>query len=340
MLRPLLACLACLALAGCQGAYFAAVNAGAQPLREAAYGEHPQQRLDVYAPTDIAGAPVVVFVHGGRWQTGSRGQYAFVGKALAKRGIVAVVTDFRHGPDVAFPVFVEDVAGALRWTRDHAKALGGDPAQLFVAGHSSGAHIAALLATDARYLAAVQMKPRDLTGVIGIAGPYDFAPIDDADLRRIFGATPAQWVVSQPINFVDGDEPPFLLLHGSHDKTVSPRNSERLALRLRAVGVAVDYRTYPDLGHVRILSALRWPSLAPTLEDTRAFVTQRDKAAARGRRMRELDAEVESNIDHARDQREVPAVQVRVVEPASAGVRPMPSSDSNQAPPRYGSSTR
>jgi acetyl esterase/lipase len=183
-----------------------------------------------------------------------------------------MVVDYRHGPAVPFPAFVEDVAAAVRWTRDHARDYGGDPAKIFLAGHSAGAHIAALVAADARYLRAVGLAPRELAGVIGIAGPYDFAPITDPDLRRIFGDTPAQWAASQPIEFVDGDEPPFLLLHGDDDKTVWPRNSERLAAKLRAAGVAVDYRTYPGLGHVRILSAFRFPSLAPTLDDTAAFV--------------------------------------------------------------------
>ena len=272
MLRSLFLCLATLALAGCQGAYFAAINAGARPLRDAAFGAHPSQRLDVYAPDDAAGAPIVVFVYGGRWQAGSRAQYAFVGEALARRGIVGVVVDYRHGADGRFPAFVEDVAGALRWTREHAREFGGDPSKLYLAGHSAGAHIAALVGTDAQYLRAVGMAPRDLAGVIGIAGPYDFAPITDPALRRIFGDTPQEWARSQPINFVDGDEPPFLLLHGEDDKTVWTRNSERLAARLRDAGVAVDYRTYPGLGHVRILSAFRFPSLAPTLDDTAAFV--------------------------------------------------------------------
>ena len=164
----------------------------------------------------------------------------------------------------------------MRWARDHAKEFGGDPDRLYLAGHSAGAHIAALVATDARYLKIHGMAPRELAGVIGIAGPYDFAPITDADLQPIFGRTPEEWVDSQPINFVDGDEPPFLLLHGDDDKTVWPRNSERLAAKLRAAGVAVDYRIYPGLGHVRILSAFRFPSLGPTLEDTRSYVFQSD----------------------------------------------------------------
>jgi acetyl esterase/lipase len=272
MARSFLMCLAAMLLAGCQSVYFAAINAGARPQRDVAYGELPAQRLDVYAPDGASGAPVVVFVYGGRWQRGTRAQYAFVGEALSRRGIVTMVIDYRHGEDGGFPAFVADVASAVRWARDHATEFGGDPARLHLAGHSAGAHIAALVATDARYLKVHGMAPRDLAGVIGMAGPYDFAPITDADLQRIFGRTPEEWAASQPIGFVDGDEPPFLLLHGDNDKSVWPRNSERLAAKLRAAGVAVDYRVYPGVGHVRILSALRFPSLAPTLNDTASYV--------------------------------------------------------------------
>lgn len=270
MLKPLWIALATLALSGCQTAYFAAINAGTRPALDAAYGD-AGQRLDVYRARGAGDAPVVVFVYGGRWQHGTRAQYGFVGKALAARGVATVVVQYRDWPEAGFPVFVQDVAQAVRWTRDHAREFGADPRRLFVAGHSSGAHIAALLGTDANYLSAVGMKPRDLAGVIGLAGPYDFLPITDPVMREIFGARPE---TSQPVNFVDGDEPPFLLLHGADDKTVWLQNSERLAAKLRAAGVRAELRTYPGIGHVRILSAYRFPSLAPTLQDTVDFVTR------------------------------------------------------------------
>lgn len=259
-------------LPGCQRAFFAAVNAGATPpAMSVAYGTESMQTLDVYRPEGARDAPVVLFLYGGRWQGGRRQDYAFVGEALAARGVLTLVADYRRYPDVRFPVFVEDAALALRWARDHAREHGGDPARMFLAGHSSGAHLAALLGTDARYLAAVGMTPRNLRGVIGIAGPYDFLPLTDRDLQAIFGPE-SRWADSQPVNFVDGDEPPFLLLHGSDDQLVWTRNSERLEARLRAAGGAVEYVVYPGLGHVRILGAFRHPRLAPTLEDTLRFV--------------------------------------------------------------------
>ena len=214
-----------------------------------------------------------MFFYGGRWQDGNRRQYAFVGKALAANGIVAVLPDYREYPAVRFPAFVEDAARAVAWARQHAQALGGDPSRLYVAGHSAGGHIAALLGTDARYLRAQGFAPRDLAGVIAIAGPHDFLPITEADIAGIFGP-PERYPDSQPVNFVDGDEPPFLLLHGSDDDLVRPRNSVSLAERLQAAHEPCELKLYPGIGHIRILAAmdLSYDRLAPTLDDVKAFV--------------------------------------------------------------------
>jgi acetyl esterase/lipase len=266
------------ALSGCESGFFAVLNAGGTPPgvaveRDQRYAAELDERLDVYRPAATVGAPVVVFLYGGRWQDGSRNDYAFVGRALASRGFVTVVPDYREYPEVRFPAFVEDAAQVVAWTRTHVTRLGGDARRLYLAGHSAGAHIAALLGTDARYLAAVGMEPRDLAGVVAIAGPHDFLPITDADLAEIFGP-PERYADSQPVSFVDGDEPPFLLLHGKDDDAVRVRNSENLAARLRSVNVACDLKLYPGVGHVRILAAIDpdYARLAPTLGDVVRFV--------------------------------------------------------------------
>lgn len=262
-------------LPGCQRALFATVNAGAQtPEKNVAYGPESMQTLDVYRPEGTRDAPVVLFLYGGRWQGGRRQDYAFVGEALAARGVLTLVADYRRYPEVRFPIFVEDAARALRWARDHAREHGGDPARLFLAGHSSGAHLAALLATDARYLAAVGMAPRDLRGVIGIAGPYDFLPLTSASLREVFGEDPAGQQRSQPIRFVDGDEPPMLLLHGAADTTVGQHNTENLEQALKGAGVRVQTRIYPEVKHVGMLLALsgRFGKDAPVMADSMAFI--------------------------------------------------------------------
>ena len=300
-LLTLTAALALAALGGCSaaGVLNATVSHKAFQADDGlAYGNAPRQKLDVYTPatahapqTGSHGRPIVVFFYGGSWQSGSRDSYLFVGAALASRGFVAVLPDYRTWPETAFPGFVDDAATAVRWARDHAAEFGGDPSRIFLMGHSAGAHIVMLLATDGRYLAAQQMSKRDLSGVIGLAGPYDFLPLKDATLEEIF--PPALRAASQPINFVEGDEPPMFLAAGKRDTTVDPGNTDRLAAKLRAAGDTVEVKHYPRIGHALLVGAFARPlrGFAPVLDDTSAFIdAQVNREAQRGGNARSLPA--------------------------------------------------
>jgi acetyl esterase/lipase len=143
-------------------------------------------------------------------------------------------------------------------------------------GHSAGAHIGALLATDDRWLQGVGMKPNQLRGFIGLAGPYDFLPLKDPDFVDMFGPTHAAQLNSQPVHFVNGDEPPMLLMQGTTDKVVWPRNAQSLAAALHREGEPVDLKMYPDIGHSAILLAMSRPfrGKAPVLDDTLAFIRE------------------------------------------------------------------
>jgi acetyl esterase/lipase len=164
-----------------------------------------------------------------------------------------------------------DTARAVAWARDNAGRLGGDPTRVFVMGHSAGAHIVALLATDARYLASVGLSPKDLAGVVAVSGPYDFLPLTDPELWEVFGEE-ADWPQSQPVNFADGDEPPFLLLHGTDDRIVWARNSERLQAKLQAAGSSARYVPVAGSGHIGILLSLRREAPSPALAETLRFL--------------------------------------------------------------------
>lgn len=251
-----------------------------------AYGGHPRQKLDIYRPAqtrDNGAAPVVVFFYGGAWREGERGDYLFVGEALTSRGFVAVLADYRLYPEVRFPGFVEDGAAALAWARRHAANFGGDARRLFVMGHSAGAHIALMLATDARYLEAAGMRPQDLAGAIGLAGPYDFLPFRRASTAEVFDP-PARWPLSQPINFVSGREPTLLLLTGEDDDVVSPGNTTRLAARVGELGGKVEVIRYPGEGHRSVIAALSAPlrSSRRVLDDIAGFVARQGSGATRG----------------------------------------------------------
>ncbi len=224
--------------------------------RDLSYGEQPRQRLDTYVPVaaPTGPRPIVVFFYGGGWAEGAKEQYRFVAEALTSRGFVVVVPDYRLYPEVRFPAFVEDAAQAVRWAHEHATSLGADPEKLFLMGHSAGAHIAAMLACDEHYLEAVSGSGW-IKGFVGLAGPYDFLPFTDPEVRAVF-ASAANEADTQPIHFVDGKEPPALLLHGDADERVLPRNSRNLAARIREKGGRVNEKYYAGMSHGGIVAAL------------------------------------------------------------------------------------
>lgn len=249
-----------------------------QALTDIAYGPDPRQRLDLHRPDGPAVGqewPVVVFFYGGSWTSGERGDYRFVGDALAEHGIVAVIPDYRLHPDVRFPAFVEDGATVVAWAREHAAEHGGDPDRIFVAGHSAGAHIATLLALDGRYLEATGNDRGSLAGLIALAGPHAFDPLQYRSVRDVFAHLPDP-DEARPIAFADGDAPRTLLLHGTGDTTVALWNSERLAQAIETMGGRVKLVTYDDIGHARLLLGFLRPLRArpPILDAIVAFVRE------------------------------------------------------------------
>lgn len=241
------------------------------------YGPDPRQQLDVYVPAGLhQPAPVVVFFYGGSWRSGSRAYYRFVGEALTSRGFIAVVPDYRLYPDVQFPAFIEDGAQVVHWVQRQIHHYGGRTDRLFLMGHSAGAHIAALLATDPRYLAAHGLPRSTVRGLIGLAGPYAIDPQRYRITRAVFAGA-ADAASTQPVSFIDGREPPMLLLHGADDRTVYPVNSRLLAERVTARGGDARLIEYPDLGHIGIVLALAGPFREDggVLDDASRFIAGR-----------------------------------------------------------------
>jgi acetyl esterase/lipase len=244
--------------------------------RAIAYGNDPRQQLDIYTPTarKPGPTPVVLFFYGGSWNSGERKNYRFVGEALASQGYVAVIADYRLYPQVRYPDFLQDGAYAFAWVRQHIAEYGGDPDHLFLMGHSAGAYNAAMLALDPRLLAAVHLDASAIRGWIGLAGPYDFLPIVNPDVRPVF-FYPNSPPDSQPINHVSANTPPALLMAARDDDLVNPqRNTGGLAKRLRAVGVPVSEHYYENVSHISLVAALSRPLRykAPALQEIARFI--------------------------------------------------------------------
>lgn len=249
------------------------------------YGQGQRARLDIYAPREPAcagKAPVVVFFYGGTWHSGERADYAFVAAALARRGILTVIPDYRLYPEVTYPAFLRDSALAVAWTLRDIAGYQGDPSRVFVMGHSAGGYNAAMLALDPRWLDEAGASRAQLRGWIGLAGPYDFFPIENPAARPVFHH-PHYPPGSLPIDHVSAGAPPVFLGVDSDDRLVDPqRNSARLGSRLRTAGVAVQYREYGNLSHTLLIGAfaspLRW--LSTVSEDIADFVLARAGCAS------------------------------------------------------------
>ena len=226
-----------------------------------AYGDHPQQRLLAYRPAGSGAAaslPVLVFFHGGGWHSGRPEDYAFVARNFAPEGFVVVNAGYRLNEAGRYPAMLEDSAAVLRWVRDHAAELGGDPSRIYLMGHSAGAYNAIMLALDPQWLAGEGLPPDTIKGAIGLAGPYDFYPFDKDSSRNTFGHVAAP-TITQPIAFARADAPPLLLATGDEDTIVRPRNSFALARALTAAGEPSEPVVFEGMDHKEILMALARP---------------------------------------------------------------------------------
>jgi len=241
---------------------------GYERTRDLAYGPHPRQTFDIYEPvTDARHAPVIVFFYGGGWKNGEKDDYRFVAHALTRAGYTVAIPNYRLYPEVTFPTFVEDGAKAVA---EVARYLG---KPVILLGHSAGAHTAITLTLERRWLTAAGIDgDATVRAAIGLAGPYDFAPLSD-DLQPIL-APDGDERASQPIDEARGDAPPVLLLHGENDTTVRLKNSTNLAAAIEAAGGTVTVITYPKVSHATLIGAFagRLGFLAPARDDVLAWV--------------------------------------------------------------------
>jgi acetyl esterase/lipase len=247
---------------------------GRRVRRDVAYGTAPRQKFDLYTPREMPiGLPIVVFFYGGSWNSGDKADYEFLGDAIASRGFITAIANYRLVPDVRFPTFLEDCASAVRAVIQHAAEYGGDANKIVLMGHSAGAYNAMMLGLDQRFLRAAHVDPRAIAGVAGLAGPYDFLPLDVKSTRDAFGQE-RDLAITQPINFARRDGPPLLLLWGEKDTTVGRRSINAMQRAAQAAGESVEVKTYANVDHVGLMLALSrfFRGNGPVLADLTAFI--------------------------------------------------------------------
>jgi acetyl esterase/lipase len=244
--------------------------------------KNERQTLDVYAPAEGRNHPLVVWIHGGGWRRGDKGNLQRKPQAFTDHGYVLVATNYRFVPDVTIKEMTADVAKAIRWAHDHARDYGGDPRSIFVAGHSAGAHLAALVCTDDRYLKAEGLSLAILKGCV----PVDVAAFDvpkriadsgvavPAAFQEVFGKTEDSHKDLSPATHVARGKniPSFLVLHVA-DRAETKAQSHWFVDKLREAGVSARVVAAEGKTHGTINSELGAPDDKPT-QEVFAFLTE------------------------------------------------------------------
>jgi len=257
-------------------------DGGAHLKATLATGDHPDQKLLIWGPKERTSSepprPVLLFVHGGSWNSGDPESYGFVGRAFVEEGFVVALAGYRLGEAGRYPGMVEDIARAFAITREEIVAYGGDPQNIVLAGHSAGAYIMMMVALQEKWLSPHSLAPQDIAGVVGISGPYDFLPLDSDSTKAAFGHVEDEEALkaTQPINHINGDAPPMLLIHGEEDTTVGLFHSKRMTKGVAAADGTVELATYPEMSHTDPLISIAapWRERRDIVQQIAEFVRQ------------------------------------------------------------------
>ena len=207
--------------------------------REAAANDSDgKDTLDLYLPEGRRNAPVIVWYYGNQLMGGDKSEDAFIGRRLATAGFVTAVVNYRLSPGVSHPSHVQDAAASFAWVKRHIAEYGGDAERVFASGYSAGAYLVALLATDARYLAAHKLSPRDIRGVVPVSAFYwverrGVAP--DRDMS-VWGTDRAVWIDASPAHHLHANTPPMLILYADRDEDWRREQNVEVAAAMKAAG--------------------------------------------------------------------------------------------------------
>jgi acetyl esterase/lipase len=237
------------------------------------------QVLDVHIPERFEGLPVIFFIHGGAFHMSDKRDeryYPETGERLARAGFVAVLPNYRLTPAVRYPAHAEDIAAALAWTLDHIAEYGGDPARIFLSGHSAGGFLAAAVTLDRRFLDRHDKATAAIRGVIPICGQFE---VVDSGRQDTFGGDDGRWSSFSPLTHVRDDAPPFLILEAVRDDWWAPGQAEVFRRSLLELKVIVEFHEL-DHDHFTIITQIGMEQ-DPVLGLIRAFVERSLSTPAR-----------------------------------------------------------
>lgn len=215
------------------------------------FGDGERDKLDIYrTETPKENAPVLMFVHGGSWDSGSKNIYKFLAEGFTKSGYDIVVPNYRIYPNAKFPDFLEDNARAVAFTVETFPNR-----KIVLVGHSAGGYNVLMLGLRDEFLSGAGVdRCAVISGVVSLAAPVGLTPLDSKPLTDIF---PDRFTADDAaINNVTGPTPPIFLGHGEKDTTVNPLNASKLAEKIVARGGVAQSKVYPGQSHVDVVKVI------------------------------------------------------------------------------------
>ncbi len=223
--------------------------------------EDSVQKLNVFYPSQTKEKkPVLIFVHGGNWNSGKKGMYNFFGSRFARKGIVTVLPGYTKSPKADYATMAQQIAASVKWTKENISRFGGDPNRIFISGHSAGGHLAALISVDSSYFKALDMR-NPIKGIVLI----DAAGLDMAGYLKeenfaqghtylkTFTNDPAIWKKASPLYSLHSNMPPMLIYRGGRTYPSIIDSNEKFAAALRARGADFKYILQANKKHIPMI---------------------------------------------------------------------------------------
>lgn len=222
----------------------------------------PEKNLNVFAPKKAEKAPVLIFIHGGSWNSGRKEIYDFMGSRLARRGVVTVIIDYPLAPAYQLPAMEKASAKAIKWVKENIANYGGDPEQIYVSGHSAGGHLAALVAIKKEPWQELGMSNPLKGAILNDPAGLDWywflterkEKYDAEDNYDAFTSNPETWKTYSPIYELDGKEIPLLILEGERTYPGIRLTIDRFRNEAESKGTNLTYSFYPKTKHIPMIT--------------------------------------------------------------------------------------
>lgn len=220
--------------------------------------------LDIYYPKSESPKDVLVFIHGGSWNSGKKDTYWWLGRNMARKNVVTVIINYSLSPASQYEKMAEDCAGALKWVSDSISKYGGNSDRIFLMGHSAGGHLAALINSDPRFFKQ-QGIPNPIHGLIlndafGLDMYQYLSSAEDNDQTNSFLNTFSNdkevWKTGSPLTYTSSVRNPHLIFVGERTYPAIQLQSDRLYREFQNAGKAVEFKIIPGKNHVGMITQM------------------------------------------------------------------------------------